>query len=119
MVFKKIMLKKKKNISIIKIRIRIKKNSELNDKSESTNQIKKLSDSNIRFKAKDSDDEEKAQLMLEKKFEEENINNNKKNEKQLYEISLNSKIITNDYNKEKVLREWINPNKEIKIKLLF
>ena len=72
----------------------IKKNSELNDKSESTNQIKKLSDSNIRFKAKDSDDEEKAQLMLEKKFEEENINNNKKNEKRYtYKIEQNPFLI--------------------------
>ena len=43
----------------------------------------------------------------------------KKMKKKLCEISLNSKIITNDYNKIKVLREWINPNKEIKFKLLF
>ena len=31
----------------------------------------------------------------------------------------NSNIIPNDYNKVKELREWINPNKEIKFKLLF
>ena len=29
---------------------------------------------------------------------------------------ISSKIIPNDNNKEKVLREWINPNKEIKFK---
>ena len=40
------------------------------------------------------------------------MNQKKKRKK----ISLNSKIITNDYNKEKVFREWINPNKEIKFK---
>ena len=31
----------------------------------------------------------------------------------------NSNIIPNNYNKVKELREWINPNKEIKFKLLF
>ena len=31
----------------------------------------------------------------------------------------NSNIIPNDSNKVKELREWINPNKEIKFKLLF
>ena len=53
--------------------------------------------------------------ILEERKEKEIEIEKKENEKKLYEISLNSKIITNDYNKIKVLREWINPNKEINL----
>ena len=88
-------------------------NNEINNLKEinenQQNENNKLNNEINKLKEKVNELEEKKKKEIEKK----------ENEKQLYEISLNSKIIPNDNNNEKVLREWINPNKEIKFKLLF
>ena len=51
-------------------------------------------------------------INLEKNFIEKETKVN-------YSFNKDSKIIMNDENKEKMIREWINPNKNIKFTLLF
>lgn len=53
----------------------------------------------------------KKLLEIKKQEEEEKINKTS--------LAKNSNIIANDYQKEKVIREWINPNENIKFSLLF
>ena len=50
---------------------------------------------------------------------EEDKEKEKEKEKRLYSDLKDSKIIPNDYEKEKAIKNWINPFKKIKFELLF
>jgi hypothetical protein len=50
---------------------------------------------------------------------EEDKEKEKEKEKRLYSDLKDSKIIPNDYEKEKAIKNWINPFKKIGFELLF
>ena len=54
--------------------------------------------------------------MIKKDIENFKLNFKNKNENYLHK---NSKIISNDKEKENAIRNWINPNKEFNINLIF
>jgi tetratricopeptide (TPR) repeat protein len=79
---------------------------------------KKLRNSNIANDDNENINEEPPEVLLDLKYIENEIKKEEEKIKNEY-LSQNSKIIKNDNEKEKTIKEWINPNKKIKFTLLY